>query len=160
MGKICFLQNGGTQPILNLSMIYFKILNIFQIWKEKALDLWVLFTNWGRIQQCWGGGIPGQYQNTPFNTAEQAVAEFEKIFNQKTGNRWSDRENFEKKSFKYRLVEQELRKQVKWKGIKLDLDFSLTASNLDEEVKKVIKDISSASTYMAFRDVGGTNEGK
>ena len=104
--------------------------------------------------------FPGQYQNTPFNNAEQAVAEFEKIFKQKTGNQWSDRENFEKKSFKYRLVEHEVRKQVKWKDIKLDLDFSLTASNLDEEVKKVIEDISSASTYMAFRDVGGTNEGK
>jgi predicted DNA-binding WGR domain protein len=36
----------------------------------------VLFTNWGRIGDYRGG----QFQNTPFGTAEQAIEEFEKIF--------------------------------------------------------------------------------
>ena len=47
-----------------------------QIWKEKHKDLWILFTNWGRI----GGYDSGQYQNTPYGSAKQAEEEFKKIF--------------------------------------------------------------------------------
>ena len=55
----------------------------YQIWKNKHKEHWILFTNWGRI-----GDEHGQYQNTPFGNADQAVAEFEKIFKSKSGNEW------------------------------------------------------------------------
>ena len=45
-----------------------------QVWKERHKDLWILFTNWGRI------GNYGQYQNTPYGSAKQAEDEFRKIF--------------------------------------------------------------------------------
>ena len=57
-----------------------------QLWKEKNKDLFILFTNWGRI-----GEYGGQFQNTPFGNAEQAIEEFEKIFRSKTGNDWKMR---------------------------------------------------------------------
>ena len=44
-----------------------------QLWKEKSKDLFILFTNWGRI-----GEYGGQFQNTPFGNSEQAIEEFEK----------------------------------------------------------------------------------
>ena len=47
------------------------------------------------------------FQNTPFATAKQAEDEFEKIFKAKSGNNWSERKDFENKSKKYRLVDQD-----------------------------------------------------
>ncbi|CAG2183327.1 unnamed protein product, partial [Oppiella nova] len=49
-----------------------------QIIEHKAKDLVLLFTRWGRV------GDTGQYQKTPFATAEAAVAEFKKIFKAKS----------------------------------------------------------------------------
>jgi hypothetical protein len=47
------------------------------------------------------------FQNTPFATAKQAEEEFEKIFRSKSGNAWTEREKFEQKSKKYRIVDLE-----------------------------------------------------
>lgn len=99
-----------------------------QIWKEQHKDLYVLFTNWGRIQS-WGSG---QFQNTPYSTPQEAIAEFEKIFKAKTGNNWEDRDNFENKPKKYRIVKRELRERVKKCELKInlktDLDTKLSLS--------------------------------
>ncbi len=46
-------------------------------------------------------------QNTPFATAKQAEEEFEKIFLAKSGNVWSERNRFEAKPKRYRLVDIE-----------------------------------------------------
>ena len=51
-----------------------------QIWKEEHKELYVLFTNWGRIDRY----SQGQYQNTLFSTAEEAIKEFGKIFKAKS----------------------------------------------------------------------------
>jgi len=71
-----------------------------QIWKESNKQLWVLFTNWGRIES-WG---QGQFQNTPYSTADEAEKEFRKIFQSKTGNEWDCRKSFQNKPKKYRIV--------------------------------------------------------
>ena len=78
----------------------------------------MLFTNWGRIQS-WGSG---QFQNTPFSTAEEAAAEFHKIFKAKTGNNWEDRASFQNKPKKYRIVRTELREQAKKSELKIKLE--------------------------------------
>jgi len=61
-------------------------------------DLYILWNRWGRI------GQQGQFQRTPFPSAEDAVTEFCKIFKAKTGNVWKDKDNFEKKPKKYSLM--------------------------------------------------------
>ncbi|CAB4058984.1 unnamed protein product [Lepeophtheirus salmonis] len=70
-----------------------------QIWKDQVKKLYVLFTNWGR----WGD--VGKYQNTPFGRPEQAFCEFEKIFKSKTGNDWSNRQEFVPKLNNYRQLD-------------------------------------------------------
>ncbi len=115
-----------------------------QIWKEKHKDLWILFTNWGRIGDDDGGG--GQYQNTPFATAEKAEAEFEKIFRSKSGNDWDERDDFVPKHRKYRLVEVEKLKHVRKSELNFDLKSGAAPSQLPEEVqvrkaRKRVKDV-------------------
>lgn len=91
-----------------------------------------MFTNWGRI----GGYDQGQYQNTPYGTAEQAVEEFEKIFKAKSGNEWSERANFEVKPKKYRLVNVNHLQRVKKDKIKFDLETEVP-SKLPETVQVI-----------------------
>lgn len=49
-------------------------------------DLWILFTRWGWI------GEPGANQRTPYPTKEECIKEFEKIFLDKSGNEWSNKD--------------------------------------------------------------------
>ena len=93
-----------------------------------------MFTNWGRIS----GYDRGQYQNTPYGSAEQAVEEFEKIFKAKTGNDWSERASFESKPKKYRPVKLNHLKKVKKESLKFNLDTKVP-SKLPEpvQVKKI-----------------------
>ncbi|XP_057309492.1 poly [ADP-ribose] polymerase tankyrase-like isoform X2 [Hydractinia symbiolongicarpus] len=79
-------------------------LNLFyklQIVCDKGRGLWILFNKWGRI------GLRGQHQQTPYYTADEAVAEFKKIFKSKTGNDWEDIDTFAKKPKKYLLIRNE-----------------------------------------------------
>ena len=59
--------------------------NVFyrmQVIHERNRNVYILFTRWGRI------GTPGQFQMTPFESQEEAIKEFNKIFSQKAGNDW------------------------------------------------------------------------
>jgi len=127
-----------------------------QIWKEKHKDLWILFTNWGRI----GDPHNGQFQNTPFGSAEQAVAEFEKIFRLKSGNDWEDRVNFEEKPKRYRLVKTELLKPLTRKAaLEFDLLDSPVASRLPESVQDMMEDLANVNTYIeAYKAIGADTE--
>ena len=101
-----------------------------QIWKEKHKDIWILFTNWGRI-----GQHGGQFQNTPFASAETAEAEFEKIFREKTGNAWKERESgFESKPRKYRLVKTDHLRTIRKSELKFNLE-SPVPSALSEDLQ-------------------------
>ncbi|GMF49404.1 unnamed protein product [Phytophthora fragariaefolia] len=80
-------------------------LNVFyrlQLVRDELQDIFVLFTNWGRI------GETGKFQNTPFRDEVEAVSEFKKIFRSKTGNMWESRApgEFVKKPNKYNLVQR------------------------------------------------------
>ncbi|KAI9981476.1 hypothetical protein PInf_009228 [Phytophthora infestans] len=80
-------------------------LNVFyrlQLVRDELQDIYVLFTNWGRI------GETGKFQNTPFRDETEAVNEFKKIFRSKTGNAWESRApgEFVKKPKKYNLVQR------------------------------------------------------
>lgn len=65
---------------------------------DKARDLPILFTRWGRI------GEEGAFQKTPFGNCEDAENEFRKIFEQKTGNKWCKKDEFKKKFRKFQLM--------------------------------------------------------
>jgi len=75
--------------------------NVFyrmQALHEKNREVYILFTRWGRI------GENGQYQQTPFGSKEECIKEFCKIFKEKSGNTWENKEHFEKKVKKYQLL--------------------------------------------------------
>lgn len=111
--------------------------------------MWILFTNWGRI----GHGC-GQYQNTPFGKAEQAVEEFEKIFKSKSGNEWCDRANFENKPKRYHLVKTEHLERVRKTAIEFDLK-SDVPSRLPKEIQYLMKDVSNVAMYVnAYKEIG------
>jgi ankyrin repeat protein/predicted DNA-binding WGR domain protein len=69
-----------------------------QILREKVRDVYVLFTRWGRV------GTPGQFQQTPFSTIDDARKEYCSVFKSKSGNLWEDHHNFVKVEKKYRLL--------------------------------------------------------
>lgn len=78
-------------------------LNVFyrlQLVQDEIQGIFIVFTNWGRI------GETGKFQNTPFHSSSDAVAEFKKIFRSKTGNQWDERDSFTKQSKKYNLVQR------------------------------------------------------
>jgi predicted DNA-binding WGR domain protein len=62
---------------------------------DRSRDLPILFTRWGRI------GEEGAFQKTPFSTIAEAVSEFKKVFEQKTGCRWCPKDKFHKKFGKF-----------------------------------------------------------
>lgn len=73
---------------------YYKM----QIGRDEVRNLYILFTNWGRI------GNEGQHQLTPFFLQEECLKEFKKIFKQKTGNVYEQRQDFVQKNKKYFLL--------------------------------------------------------
>lgn len=66
--------------------------------KEKGKQVFMLFTKSGRI------GTVGQHQCTPYNAAESAIEEFQKIFRAKTGHFWSQYKEFKPIRGKHRVV--------------------------------------------------------
>ena len=70
-----------------------------QLLHDSNRDLYVVFTRWGRI------GEQGMNQRTPFNSSEEAKADFKKIFKQKTGgNNFEELETFSRIKKKYNLT--------------------------------------------------------
>ena len=109
--------------------------------------MWILFTNWGRIGERGYYHSEGQYQNTPFKTAEEAVAEFEKIFKAKSGNDWMDLPHFENKPKRYRLVKPDYLKHVARSQIRFDLAQDECECQLAPETRSMIQDIATVSIY-------------
>ncbi|XP_060068797.1 poly [ADP-ribose] polymerase tankyrase-like [Ylistrum balloti] len=112
-----------------------------QIVWQKGVDVYVLFTRWGRI------GSQGQFQHTPFQKKAEAIAEFGKIFRSKTGNSWSNINSFENHPKKYRLVQRDDKRQKERK-----IDFSLKSdipSKLPEPVQQLFKEMTSVNMMLA-----------
>ncbi|RHY09485.1 hypothetical protein DYB25_004587 [Aphanomyces astaci] len=79
--------NGVTEFSVLLSKVDVQAgqhgVNVFyrmQVVHNVVQDVFVLFTNWGRM------GESGKYQHTPFKCVTSAEDEFKKIFKSKTGN--------------------------------------------------------------------------
>ena len=144
--KGCSVKNGQLLKdydiLLNKVDVQFSQCGLYnfyrmQIWKEEHKELFILFTNWGRIERY----MNGQYQNTPFSQADEAIQEFTKIFKSKTGNDWSNRNSFEEKYKKYRIVHTDHATKIVRPSFKVDL-MTNVESQLPMNLQIFMKDIS------------------
>ncbi|KAJ3178167.1 Poly [ADP-ribose] polymerase 2 [Geranomyces variabilis] len=87
---------------------------IIQVLKNDNVEQYYAWNRWGRV------GIRGQMSNVTAMSKEEAIHSFKAKFQDKTKNKWDDRENFEKKPKKYYLIER---------------DFGDDAEGEDEETK-------------------------
>lgn len=114
-----------------------------QILYEINRDIYFLFNRWGRV------GERGQHQTTAFARLEDVEEEFCKIFSQKSGNKWENKNNFTKISKKYRLMpfnrEQESTFLRDFYNGKTDVDYP--TSTLSLKVKQLLKEITSLKIY-------------
>jgi hypothetical protein len=80
--------------------------------------------------------------------------EFEKIFKDKAGNEWQDKDSFVKKANKYRLVKSDHLKQFKKKTLKFNLE-SIIPSRLPEDVQHLLRDVTDISAHIdAYKKIG------
>ncbi len=110
---------------------------IMQIIHQTGKDMILLFTKWGRI------GDVGQYQKTPFNSKEEAIKEFQKIFKAKTGNEWGNVKDFQKEPKKYQLCRKG-RWRAKRKNILKKFQFNFDSSipsKLPSSIQGIIKEL-------------------
>lgn len=108
-----------------------------QIVYQKGIDLYILFTRWGRV------GDSGQYQHTPFHAKSEAVAEFCKVFKSKTGNTWASVKSFVNHPKKYRLIEKDSN-PTKARKVEFCLNSDIP-SKMPKAVQELIKEMSSVS---------------
>ncbi|CAD8087427.1 unnamed protein product [Paramecium primaurelia] len=125
--------------------------NVFykmQVLHEINRNVYILFTRWGRI--CTGG----QHQQTPFESSEEAIKEFNKIFYTKTGgNDWrkikTGEEDFVKRPGKYQLMN--VKKMKNYKTLLSPFDFSKNSpyppSILDNTIKRFILQFIQVKLY-------------
>ncbi|XP_078315747.1 poly [ADP-ribose] polymerase tankyrase-like isoform X2 [Crassostrea virginica] len=128
---------------VDVSKGYWSMYNFYrlQIVRQKGIELYVLFTHWGRI------GNIGQYQHTPFQAKSDAVAEFCKVFKSKTGNTWSSVKSFVNHPKKYRLVERDLN-PVKARKVEFCLKSDIP-SKLPKTLQDLMMEMSSVSMLNA-----------
>ena len=113
-----------------------------QVLHDKNRDNYILFTKWGRI------GDDGMHQETPFSTKDECINEFKKIFKEKSGNEWKDKEDFKRIEKKFRLLKTSIRmnqrdylQPINWK------DEKLPPSKLDRPIQKLIKAIADVKLF-------------
>ena len=155
--KGCTIKNGSIVKdfdiLLNKVDVQYSqngLYNFYrlQIWKDAHKELFVLFTNWGRIDRY----MNGQYQNTPFSKEEEAIEEFKKIFKSKTGNEWSNKESFEEKPKKYRIVQAEHASTIKRPSFEINL-MTKVESKLPPNFQLFMKDISETNMFkLAYKN--------
>ncbi|KAJ3037243.1 hypothetical protein HDV00_001875 [Rhizophlyctis rosea] len=115
----------------------------FQVVYHRLQELYVLWTRWGAV------GEIGMFQKTPYNTKEECVQEFEKIFKSKTGNAWKDRgtDTFIPKPGKYIPQRIVARKNVAVKPLDGELLLKAPKSNLPSPVQDFMKIITNVPTF-------------
>ena len=119
--------------------------NVFykmQLLKDVYKELYVLFTNWGRV------GTGGQYQQTPFFRLDEAQKEFAKIFREKTKNDFADLTTFQKKRNKYNLVKLNLRPRASKILKPFDLDSpQISRSQIGKSLQDLMRALSDDKMF-------------
>ncbi|KAI9345692.1 ankyrin repeat-containing domain protein [Obelidium mucronatum] len=110
---------------------------IMQILYNHLQDIHFLFNKWGdsSILRTNGRNYDyGQFQKTPFNTKEECIKEFKKVFKSKTGNEWDS--DFVEKPGKYALVKTNKKRSITVKPIDYN---GVPASTLPSTVGEVLR---------------------
>ena len=139
------LQNG----IYGEYMFYY-----IQLVHDLGKNMYIVTTQFGRI------GEVGANQRSPFNSLDEAKSEFGKIFKNKTGNTWEERDNFKRIKNKYMLLNYN---KVKIKPNQLLKPFDYkqcVKSNIDNiHIKNLLKVFTDNSIIAkAFQESGVDNE--
>ncbi|ORX55486.1 PARP-domain-containing protein [Piromyces finnis] len=122
-----------------------------QVLKKDNSNQYCFWTRWGRV------GEKGQSSLLNCSSKDIAISNFKSKFKDKTGNNWSDRNNFVKKNKKYFLLErdygvtEEDEKRIKEKEKEIE-QIDIPDSKLDEKVQDIIKlifDISLMEQQMS-----------
>jgi len=101
-----------------------------------------LHTNWGRV------GDKGQSQQENFTNSNQAILAFEKKFSDKTGgNKWDDRDEFEKIDGKYQLVAMKNNQNQNIAQEDSEEEYDMKNSILDKKIQQFIKLIFSSKMF-------------
>lgn len=123
-----------------------------QVVLDKARDLPILLTRWGRI------GEEGAFQKTPFSTHEATIAEFKKVFEQKTGNKWGQKDQFKKKFRKFQ--------RMRTNYVTIDQKNYLLPFNLENaplpreathELIEVMREVCDVNTYLKALQSSGVD---
>ncbi|VDM64534.1 unnamed protein product [Angiostrongylus costaricensis] len=125
---------------LNYGRYGFHNFYCIELMKRRDTDLWIMFTNWGRI-----GDGRGEYQTTPFSTFEAAVKEFKSVWRSKSGQEWAPFDQFVVLPKKYRLLEST--KRFNNLG-----EISLPWTTVPEKnlTRKTIQDISNPQKLKSY----------
>ena len=139
------IQNG----VYGEYMFYF-----IQLIHDLGKNIYIVTTEFGRI------GEEGANQRSPFNDLLEAKKEFEKIFKQKTGNLWENRENFERIKGKYMLLKFNKVKMNQKELLKnFDYDACKFKSTNVKEIYDLLKIFTDSSIYFkAIRESGINTE--
>lgn len=124
---------------------------------EKA-NKYYLFIRYGRV------GEKGRLSNSPYDSADSAVNYFEKQFKSKTGNHWSNRDNFVCKKGKYYLCQMDYEDIEE---VKSDDDNDSTQNNDSKEAVctlhpkvqdflKLVSDVEEMTKTMVDLDIDTT----
>lgn len=89
-------------------------------------------------------------QKTPFNTLELGVAEFKKIFKNKTSNEWDNRDNFQEPRAKNKYILFN-KKQVdfSYKNLLKPFDFKKCKKPkiVDQDIENFMRSITNIGLY-------------
>ncbi|WKY13160.1 hypothetical protein Q1695_004182 [Nippostrongylus brasiliensis] len=111
-----------------------------ELMKRRDTDLWILFTNWGRI-----GMGRGEFQTTPFSSIDDAMKEFKSVWRSKTGQDWGPLDQFQVLPKKYRLVET-----VKKISNLSDISLQFVEKKEENLTRKTIQDISNVIKLKSY----------
>lgn len=112
-----------------------------QLLHDSVRDLYIVFTRYGRI------GEDGMHQRSPFNNIDEAKKDFCTIFKSKTGNDFTDLENFTRVKKKYALSKVAY-VTVAHKDYLAPFDFdNCPKSKLEKNTRKLLEEVANVTMY-------------
>lgn len=146
-GAVCFCEDTHqyydvllNKTDLNYGRYGFHNFYRMQVIKRNDADLFILFTNWGRIGQG-----SGEFQTTPFSSLELAAKEFKSVYKSKTGNEWAPLDEFREQPKKYRLVETD-----SMPSSLSEVELTWKKNTEKDPIRKFIADISDSKTLKQY----------
>lgn len=120
-----------------------------QLLHDSVRDLYIVFTRYGRI------GEDGMNQRTPFNNIEEAKKDYCAIFKSKTGNDFTDLDNFTRVKKKYALSRVAY-VTVAHQDYLAPFDYDkCPRSKLEKNTRKLLEEVANVTMYQrAMKSLG------